>query len=428
MTGAPNLTKRILAGVGANASGQVVTTGIQLLSLPLFLHAWTVAQYGTWLMLSAVPAYFSLADVGVGTVAMNKMTMLHAQGDLRRSNETFQTALLLTIVVTSLLLLVTMTIIWTIDIGPLKSTDSRITLSLLILVTLLNVYSSLVDAVFRASGQFATGTYLLNAGRLAEWGGGVCALLLFGTMPAVAAGTLIARAATTVTLVALARSRHATVEWGIGHASRREFRELMGPGVAFLALPVGNAITIQGTTILVGSLFGAAALTAFNTYRTIARLPIQMLATFSRSLWPEMSRCFGRRDSALLHRLYRRGTLAAIAASGATCLVLYSLGAMIVSKWTGGKVPYDAVVFGLLLAATFANCAWQVGQVLLSATNCHEQLSILYILAAVSCVALAWSLPTSVGMRATAACLVLFEVFMLACSVRLVRRPLGAAE
>jgi O-antigen/teichoic acid export membrane protein len=425
MSKVSSFTGRVLAGVGANATGQAITTAIQLLSLPLFLHEWSISRYGEWLLLSAFPGYFSLSDAGVGTVAMNKMTMLTARGDQRGSNEVFQTALLLTIIFTVLAFLITMSVIWTVDIGPVSTLDMRTTLSLLILVALLNIFSSLLDAVFRASGHFALGTYLLNAGRLAEWAGGILALLAFGTMASVAAGCLIARVVLTAALVAYARRRFPAFSWGTRNATRREYRELVGPGISFLAFPLGNAITIQGTTILVGSMFGPAALAVFNTCRTIARLPIQLLATFSRSLWPEISRSYGYRDFGLLRRMYLQGTLVAVVSCGAVCLVLYALGAFIISKWTGGKVTYEPGVFALLLLATFANCSWQVGQVVLSATNCHRGLSALYTAGAFSCVALAALLPKTTGMEGTAACLVLFDLLMLAASLRLVRVPLG---
>jgi hypothetical protein len=56
---------RISLGLGANLFGQVVTVAIQLLSLPVFLHFWSLSRYGEWLMLSAIPAYLSAVDVGI---------------------------------------------------------------------------------------------------------------------------------------------------------------------------------------------------------------------------------------------------------------------------------------------------------------------------------------------------------------------------
>jgi len=91
------LYRRILAGVGSNAFGHIITIFIQLCSLPVFLHFWTLGQYGKWLMISAVPSYLSMADVGIVTSARNLMTMAMAAGDTNKANRVFQSALLFVI-------------------------------------------------------------------------------------------------------------------------------------------------------------------------------------------------------------------------------------------------------------------------------------------------------------------------------------------
>ena len=66
------MARRILASTGSNAYAQATTIAIQLLSLPFFLSRWDLTTYGQWLILSAVPAYLSMADVGMVTAASNR--------------------------------------------------------------------------------------------------------------------------------------------------------------------------------------------------------------------------------------------------------------------------------------------------------------------------------------------------------------------
>src|ERR1700730_1808923 len=88
-----SIRRRIASGMGANALGQVITIGTQLAALPIYLHFWDTTRYGIWLMLSAVPSYFSMADVGMVSAAGNKMTMELGSGDSQAANRTFQSAL-----------------------------------------------------------------------------------------------------------------------------------------------------------------------------------------------------------------------------------------------------------------------------------------------------------------------------------------------
>src|ERR1700729_1518382 len=86
------MLNRLLLGLGANAFGQVVTIAIQILSLRIFLSYWDATKYGTWILLSTVPSYLTMADVGMVSVAGNKMMMAMARNDVDEANEIFQTA------------------------------------------------------------------------------------------------------------------------------------------------------------------------------------------------------------------------------------------------------------------------------------------------------------------------------------------------
>jgi len=414
-----NLKRRIIGGIGANASGQLVTIGVQLVSLPLFLRYWSMAQYGEWLLLSAVPGYFSLADGGMVAVAMNKMTMLSARGDGPKSSEVFQTALALIASVVLVALTIAATVIGIMAFS-VRRPDGLWALFLLIAVALANIFAGLFDAVFRASGQFAYGVHLLNLGRLMEWGGGMIGLVLAGSMIGVAGGFLLARLVFTGVMVHYCARRFPAFRWHVGGATRRELKSLLGPAAMFLAFPLGNALSFQGMTLLVGGMFGPVLLAVFNTYRTVSRILVQLLATISRSLWPEVSRSFGGENLSLLRRLYRSGTKAAAYVCGGTCLVLLVLGRWLIERWSGGRVPYYRGLFVSFLVVAFASCFWQVGMVVLQATNNHRRLAVAYVLASLLSLALGALLAKPMGLAGAVVALGLFEVAMIVVSRRLV--------
>ena len=63
-----SIVRRSIRGIGATALGPVVTSIIQLGSVPLLLHAWGAAKYGDWLLLSAVPSYLTFSGLGSETL------------------------------------------------------------------------------------------------------------------------------------------------------------------------------------------------------------------------------------------------------------------------------------------------------------------------------------------------------------------------
>jgi predicted CoA-binding protein len=84
------LKAKLLRNLGANAYGQAITILIQLVSVPLYLHYWAKQLYGEWLILSAIPAYLALSDIGFASVTANDMTMRVANGDRHGTLEVFQ--------------------------------------------------------------------------------------------------------------------------------------------------------------------------------------------------------------------------------------------------------------------------------------------------------------------------------------------------
>ena len=84
--------------------------------------------------------------------------------------------------------------------------------------------------------------------------------------------------------------------YGIGHANLASIRRLSSPAFAFMAFPVGNAISLQGLTVVVAMVLGPVAVVTFSTMRTLSRVGFQVLNAIARTLWPELSKAFGAGD------------------------------------------------------------------------------------------------------------------------------------
>jgi O-antigen/teichoic acid export membrane protein len=187
------IRRRIVAGVGANAYGQIITIGIQLLALPVFLHYWDARRYGAWLMLSAVPSYFSLADVGMVTTTGNKMTMEIGRGNFYSANRTFQSALVFMVCACAAVFAVTVLVLAFVHLPAVANAEYRLTLGLLITAALLALFNGLAEAVFRATGRYGIGTMAGQSIRLLEWLGGMLGLYLSHGFVAVSLGMLMQR-------------------------------------------------------------------------------------------------------------------------------------------------------------------------------------------------------------------------------------------
>jgi O-antigen/teichoic acid export membrane protein len=426
------LLRRIVASTGANLYGQATSIGIQLLSLPLFLSYWGLETYGHWLVLSAIPAYFSMADVGMVSATGNRMTMLVGQGAQERATRAFQGAVAFTSVVCAAVAVVAMAVIALMPQSLQPSSDSRLALAALILGVLLSLFGGLPEAVFRATHRYAFAMFAANTARLLEFAGGFVGLWLYGSFLSVAVGMLLPRIAATVWMVLHARRTSPEFEWGTRHATMADIKESAAPAVAFMAFPAGNAIAFQGVTMVVAATLGPAATAVFNTYRTLSRVTVQGTAVFGNALWTEFSRMYGTGDMSRLSVIYKRSWLTGIGVSVLASGAVYVLAPYMLQVWSKGKIEFMPEL--MLVAMAYAAVAgfWHVSRTLLLATNRHSRLAWQYLAVSAATLPAAWWLGGSFGLIGAMASMLVAELVLMtlctAASFRLLGKPLAIAQ
>jgi O-antigen/teichoic acid export membrane protein len=420
--------QRVIAAMGAHSMGMAISVGIQLASLPLFLATWDAATYGMWLLLSALPAYLTMADVGMVTAAGNRMTMAQGAGDTAMANRVFQSAQVFMLFVCAVLAALALPAIWWSPWPADATLDQRMALMALTASVLVAFAGGLSEQLFKATHRYALGTLLGNLTRLAEWAGWMLGLLLVGSFSAVAFTGLVFRAAGTLLTMVLARTGEPGMQWGLRQATTGTVRDMVRPAAAFMAFPLANALSFQGVTLLVGALLGPVAVAIFSTYRTLARIAVQVTAMFSHSLWPEFSRLFGQGSLAELRQLAGRSGVLSAAQVLLLCAALYAVAPWLLSAWTHDKIAFDPTVVGLLIAYAAVSGLWHVPRVLLMSTNQHGVLALWALLGGVVCVMLtAWWAPRA-GLTGVGLAMLSSELLVAAACIALALRVLGHRE
>lgn len=404
------MIRRVVAGMGANSFGMAVTIGIQLASLPIFLHFWDTATYGTWLMLSAIPAYLSMADVGMVTAAGNKMTMAISKGDARDANRFFQSAQVFMAITCGAIAVLVVPLFLLAPLPGVDTMDKRVALTALSIGVLVSLFGGLAEQVFKSTLRYAQGTVWGNYIRVGEWLGCMAGLAVWGSFAAVALAGLAVRLIGTLLLMAIARRGTYGLSWGVQDAARSEIRSMFVPAVSFMAFPLANALSFQGVTLLVGAMFGPVAVALFNTYRTIARVAVQVTAVFSFALWPEFSRLFGLSATAELSRLFRRSAMLGTAQAISLSLLLYFFAPWILRTWTHGAIDFSPTLMLLMLVYAAIGGIWHVPRVLLMAINQHISLANWSIAVGALSVGLAWMLGNKLAIDGVAVAMILSEV------------------
>lgn len=390
------ILQRILQGFGANLYGQGVVILIQLAGVPILLHAWGVELYGEWLMLSAIPAYLSMTDLGFSQSAGNDMTARAGRGDIVGMLSVFQSLAILVYLTAALgLILVGLLVAvlpfhdW-LDLSSLSAADSRWILWLLAAEVLVKLTDGVNHAGYRANGDYAFHTSLYYSTLLGQQVS-IWLMAALGHGPVAAAlSVLFVRCLVTPTVAwHLVVRHHPHLRFGVDHASPAVLKSLVRPALANLAMPFAQAINIQGMILVVGALLGPAAVVVFSTLRTLTRLALQMVLTVSHALEPELARAWGTADSRRVQHLYVRGFALAFWLALTAILALYVLGPKILDFWTGERVQMDQGLFNWLLLSAFASVLWYSGLTLLKAANRHLRAAVWFVITALAAILLA---------------------------------------
>jgi O-antigen/teichoic acid export membrane protein len=365
-----------------------------------------------------------MADVGMLQLAGNEMMMAMGRSNVAEANRVFQSAqLFMTIVCVLLGVLLTAVALW----GPLPdfiTADQRIAMVALFYTVLLSMFGGLSDAVFKATGRFGFGLMLNYVIRLLEWAGNIAGLFLLGNFAGVAIMGLLVRLVGTGVGIFIAQSGDHGLKWGTAYASKKEIRKMLGPALSFMAFPLANALSFQGMTLLVGALMGPASVAIFSTYRTIARIAVQVTGIFSISLWPEFGRLFGQGGSRALESLYRHSALlGAVQALGLSAL-LYFIWPSLLEVWTHGRIALERSLMSWMLVYAAVAGVYHVPRVLLQSTNQHVSLAGWALVAGVLSVILGWGFGVLWQLDGVAAAMLVSEaliasvcVYLAHCSV-----------
>ena len=411
------LLRRIVAAMSAGAFGQAVTIAIQLFSLPLFLSRWSAETYGTWLLLTAMPAYLSMADAGIVATAGNRMTMAMGRDEIEHADTIFHSAFAFVSLACLGIALVLVPLALFVPYQGLSGFDQRAAVVALIFSVLLAIFSGLADAIFRATNRYALGMLLGNLIRVAEWVGYMVGLFAFGSFSAVAVCGCLARLVGTLATIHVSAQGEHRLTWGLGKAHLSEIRAMLKPAISFMAFPLANALSFQGITLLVGREFGPAVVAIFNTYRTISRVAVQATGIFGHSLWVEFSSLFGRGGAAAVAAIYRRSFLIGIISSTSLSALLYLMAPILLGFWSRGKIPFVGEPMFLLLIYAALGGIWHVPRVLLLSTNQHFSLAQWALAASLVSVGLVFAVRSTFGLAGVCASMLISELLIaVACS------------
>jgi O-antigen/teichoic acid export membrane protein len=397
---------------------RLATALVTLVQVPVFLHFWSVALYGEWMIVTAVPSYLNVSSMGFGDVAGNEMTMMAARGDREGALRAFQSCWWLITAICSVCIFLLGIVLYlfpvseTLKLQHMGPTDSKWIVFYLGCSVLLSQLETLLQSAYRCVGRYPYGAFVKSCVSLGAFGAMLVPVCLGRGARTTALVYALANVAGTIVLYIMVRRDIPWIEFGWSYARLSEIRRLVSPAVAFMAFPVGNSFNLQGTLLAVGYALGPVAVVVFGTARTVSRVALQLVQMINQVFMPEMSIAFGTRDIALIRALHRRAFQMALTMAVAVIVAMMSFGPWFLHHWTRGHVPPSRPLLLVLLVIVAFNTMWTTSSALVASINKHQKLAAWYLVATSFTVVLSYLLARRFGLYGVAVSLVVSELIM----------------
>jgi O-antigen/teichoic acid export membrane protein len=424
------MMRRLLLGVAAMIYSRAVVSLVQLVLVPTLALSWGLPLYGQWLMLTTIPMFLGASDLGFSTTATMRLVAEVARGEFGEAQCTYRAARRMVMILSGIVLALCVVTVVALPsrllavAGAMEADEARRTLALICAYGLLVVQGQLFLAMGRATGRTAHVIAIDSTTALCE-GLAIAGTVFAGGRPVEAAAAwLTVRACGVAALFILARR---ATPWA--HSAPRalsgRIREMVRPALAALAIPLAQAIYLQGSGIAVGFVAGVAAMPLVTSLRTLSRLGLQAASVGAVPLMPEYAAAHAngdRRRASLIAGALATGCLAM---GVGYALVITVSGRTLLHLWTGGSIMAPQAMIVLTAFGIVASVLWNPLADLLIAINRHESFSVLYCLGAIATVLLTVVFVRMIGVTGAALANLLLEMSMAGIVLRALVRHGG---
>lgn len=413
-----SVLKRIVSGIGANSFGQVVNLLIQLVSVPVLIASWGFGAYSEWVVLSAIPTYLALSDLGVTTAASSKVVIWHERGRLRVARAVYSTSFaFLLLAGLSVLLLAVGSLAFfdlfsLLNLKSIRSGDGVLILSALTGYSLLCLLTNMISIRYRAFKVLPLSSFIMNVIRMLEWSAALLCAYLTQSLVATSLMLLAVRLVGLVSKNLIAHRLGITLRFNPSMIGKRAFVTLIKPSIASLAFPIGLALNVQGLIILLSVLLSPAHAAIFGLYRTISRVLVQFSTVVNQSLWPEISYAFSIGDNQLVRKMIRYALKFSLPIACVMGALVVVYGGTIFDVWSGRKDDYSSSIMLVLIIGALTHVAWQVYWVALMATASYASFAVVFMLVSIASSLAVFCLAQDYGLLGVCYVLVATEVVL----------------
>lgn len=414
-----SIAKRIAKNAGATSLQKFISIGQHLVLVPLFLHYWGPETYGEWLTLTAIPAVLALSDLGLATAFSNEFVIRFAASKMQSASNLFKTGLafliltfFLAIILGSLSLYIALENHWLSKLTVGESVAIQV-LAFLGTTRVIAFFAGIYEAFYRVTRNAHLYMFYSALASALQVLAGILVLVTGHGVVCYAVSQSVVTLALTVFLCKNGRSLVPQLPPGTLIRDKNELYSLARKGISYMLVPFQQALSLQGTIIVIRGIIGPEAVALFGTLRTLSNTAVQGLSIATTSLFPELQLSIAEKNSKQAHRLYSLGILISFFIGLLASLVLAFIGIELYEAWTRGVLQPSYSLWLVFLLMLLLRSLWWPASIVFTAANKPEVFTLVGFIAALVGIVLSWILASSYGLLGVAFGCVLMEAILV---------------
>lgn len=355
--------------------GVNVVIGIVL--MPITMRHFGQADYGLWMLVASMTAYFQLLDLGYGSGLLRHVTEADARGDEGEINVVLSTfvvvySLLGVVALAATALLALVVLPQFPNLTPAQVWTGQAILALLGLRIAIGFPMSVFGAVTTARQRFAASSAIAIVTAIAQGIATYAAVVGgYGLVTLVAVTTTIG-VLSYVPYAMLARRTFPGLRLTPRAFSRRHVREITAFSFYLFVIGVAYQIGPSADNLIIGAYVGTAAIAVFTVAARLVDFQRQVCGQFIGLLFPLVVRFHASNDRAAVRTTLLEGTRLGVVLAAGVALGLIAFGRDVIVLWMGpGFETSAAPLYVLAIVGTVMVAQGPTGTVLL-ATGRHR--------------------------------------------------------
>ena len=423
-----NLTKisPIKKNIFSTFFGVAIQLFTQVVLVPFYIICWGNDLYSDWIVLSAITGFFSVTDIGLTTVTVNRFSIEFAKGDYKACHSllTNSIVLLTTTFLICFILLIPILVYKDIRVIAGLHAMTRVESTIIVLLFLFKIFLGMMGAIYnsiyRATSNASKGMMAVNISKILE--GVFMVICLVSKVPVIITAFFFVLPSFLlyVYIKINTTTNFFKYSFSLKYIDTKLFKELLIPSFSFMAFPLCQAINTQGMTLIVNAFFGSNTVVLFNTTRTLVNFVKSIITNLQNAIWPEFTVAYANKQIERAKNIARKTFQSSFIVSIIFAVLLSFLGSYIYEIWTRGQIKFDLLLMSILMMSVVADSFWSSSRLILNATNNHIKVGPLYLILTIISIILSYYVGLiSSNLYLCLSCLLLIDIIMAPYTINL---------